>query len=84
MLAGQTYATVQLPEEGVTTVIGEAQLPTISRFLEIPQGATPTLVVESVSWETVSLASLNLPSLVIPVQPSLIKIEGATVAVFQR
>ncbi|HWR62788.1 MAG TPA: C25 family cysteine peptidase [Candidatus Thermoplasmatota archaeon] len=79
MLAGQPYATVQLPDEGVTTVIGEAQLPTISRFLEIPQGAVPTLVVESVSWETVSLASLNLPSSVIPVQPSLIKIEGATV-----
>ncbi len=79
MLAGQTYATVQLPNEGVTTVIGEAQLPTISRFLEIPQGAVPTLIVESVSWETVSLASLNLPSSVIPVQPSLIKIEGATV-----
>ena len=79
MLAGQTYATVQLPDEGVTTVIGEAQLPTISRFVEIPQGAVPTLIVESVSWETVSLASLNLPSLVIPVQPSLIKIEGATV-----
>ncbi len=79
MLAGQTYATVQLPDEGVTTVIGEAQLPTISRFLEIPQGANPQLIIESVSWETVSLASLNLPSLVIPVQPSLIKIEGATV-----
>ncbi len=79
MLAGQTYATVQLPEEGVSTVIGDAQLPMISRFFEIPQGATPQLVVESISWETVSLESLNLPSIVAPVQPSLIKIDGATV-----
>ncbi len=79
ILSGHTYATVQLPGEGVSTMIGQAQLPTISRFIEIPQGADPSLVVESVSWETVSLESLNLPSLVMPVQPSLIKIEGATV-----
>ena len=39
ILSGQTYAIVQLPDEGVSTVIGEAQLPTISRFIEIPQGA---------------------------------------------
>ena len=77
-LAGQMFATVQLPGEGVSTVIGEAQLPTISRFIEIPYGATPDLVVESVTWETMSLADYNLPSSVIPVQPSLIKIEGAT------
>jgi hypothetical protein len=79
ILAGQPFATVQLPGEGVSTVIGEAQLPTISRFIEIPQGAIPQLVVESVTWETVSLEALNLPSSVVPVQPSLIKIEGATV-----
>jgi hypothetical protein len=77
-LAGQMFATVQLPGEGVSTVIGEAQLPTISRFIEIPYGATPDLVIESVTWKTMSLADYNLPSSVIPVQPSLIKIEGAT------
>jgi hypothetical protein len=79
ILAGQPFATVQLPGESVSTVIGEAQLPAISRFIEIPQGAIPQLVVESVTWETVSLEALNLPSSVVPVQPSLIKIEGATV-----
>ena len=79
ILAGQSYATVQLPDEGVSTVLGDAQLPMISRFFEIPQGATPQISIESVTWKTVSLASLNLPSLIIPVQPSLVKIEGATV-----
>lgn len=78
MLVGQVYTTIQLPDEGLSTVVGEAQLPMISRFLEVPQEATPQLIVESVSWETVSLESLGLPSMVIPVQPSLIKIEGAT------
>jgi hypothetical protein len=77
-LAGQMFTTVQLPGEGVSTVIGEAQLPTISRFIEIPYGATPDLVVESATWETMSLADYTLPSSVIPVQSSLIKIEGAT------
>jgi hypothetical protein len=78
-LEGQQYATVELPDEGTSTIIGEAKLPTISRFIEIPQGAHPELVIESVSWQTTSLASLNLPSSIIPVQPSLVKLEGASV-----
>jgi hypothetical protein len=76
---GNLFATLELPDEGVTTVVGEAQLPTISRFLEIPVGATPQLVVESVSWETTSLDALQLPSSILPVQPSLVKTEGAAV-----
>ena len=78
-LAGQEFATFDLPDEGVTTVIGEAQLPTICRFIEIPQGANPELIVESISWQITSLAALDLPSTIIPVQPSLVKIEGASV-----
>jgi hypothetical protein len=79
LLSGQTFATMQLPGEGLSTVIGEAQLPTISRFIEIPQGANPELLIESVSWETTSLQALQLPSKIVPVQPSLVKIEGASV-----
>jgi hypothetical protein len=45
ILSGQTFATMQLPGEGLSTVIGEAQLPTISRFIEIPQGANPELLM---------------------------------------
>jgi hypothetical protein len=78
-LAGQTFTTIQLSDEGISTTVGEAQLPVISRFFEIPSGANPQLVIESVTWETVSLDSLNLPTMVVPVQPSLIKIDGAMV-----
>jgi Peptidase family C25/Propeptide_C25/PKD domain len=78
-LAGRNFATLELSGEGFTTVIGEARLPTLSRFIEIPQGANPELIVESISWQTTSLAALHLPSSIIPVQPSLIKIEGASV-----
>jgi hypothetical protein len=78
-LEGQQYATVELPDEGKSTIMGEAQLPTISRFIEIPQAAQPELVIESVTWQTTSLAALNLPSSIIPIQPSLVKLEGASV-----
>ncbi|MCX6661208.1 MAG: C25 family cysteine peptidase, partial [Euryarchaeota archaeon] len=79
ILAGQNFAALELPGEGVSTIVGAAQLPTISRFIEIPQGATPELIIESISWETTSLEALQLPSSIIPVQPSLVKIEGASV-----
>ncbi len=79
LFAGQEYATVELPGEGISTVVGQAKLPMISRFLEVPYGAVPSLVVESVTWETTSLDALQLPSWVIPVQDSLVKTEGATV-----
>jgi hypothetical protein len=79
-LAGQDFATLELSGEGFTTVIGEAKLPTFSRFIEIPQNAHPELIVESVTWETTSLAALHLSSSILPVQPSLVKIEGASVA----
>jgi len=78
-LDGQDFATLELSGEGFTTVIGEAQLPTFSRFLEIPQDATPELLVESVTWMTTSLAALHLPSQIAPVQQSLLKTEGASV-----
>jgi hypothetical protein len=79
VLEGRPFATLTIPEEGFTIEIGEAQLPMISRFIEIPYGATPELLIESVSWETTSLDTLQLPSSIIPVQPSLVKMEGASV-----
>ena len=77
-LANQDYATVEIQNEGVTTAIGQAKLPTLSRFIEIPQDAQPDLVITSVTWQTTTLSALHLPSSIIPVQPSLVKIEGAS------
>jgi hypothetical protein len=79
VLEGHVFATLMMPDEGFTTDLGAAQLPMISRFIEIPYGATPELIIESVSWETTSLDALQLPSRIVPVQPSLLKIEGASV-----
>ncbi|HVQ00895.1 MAG TPA: C25 family cysteine peptidase [Candidatus Thermoplasmatota archaeon] len=79
-LAGHDFATIAIGDEGVTTTLGQAQLPVISRFLEIPLGAQPRLVIDSVDWETTSLAAYGLPSQVVPVQPSLVKLPGASVA----
>ena len=72
------FATVELPGEGFTTIVGEARLPTIKHMLEIPQGADPEIIVTSVSWESTSLNELDLPARIVPVQPSVLKIPGAT------
>lgn len=79
-LAEQDFATLEMNGEGFTTVLGQARLPTISRFIEIPQGAQPQLEIESVTWETTSLTALGLSSQIVPVQPSLLKVDGASVA----
>jgi hypothetical protein len=78
-LAGLDFATLAIGDEGFTTILGQARLPVISRFLEIPQGAQPRIVIDSVSWVTSSLAARGLPSQVVPVQPSLVKLPGASV-----
>jgi hypothetical protein len=83
-LAGNLFATLELADEGVSTVVGEAQLPVISRFLEVPWGADPQVIIESVDWQMTSLKALHLPSSVLPVQPPLVKIEGATVPFTQE
>ena len=78
-LAGRDFATLEMNGEGFTTVLGDARLPIISRFIEIPQGAQPHLVVGSVTWEATSLQTYGLPSQIIPAQPSLLKVLGASV-----
>ena len=75
---GGMFATVKVPGEGLTTTVGEARLPIIKHILEIPQGADPEIVVTSTSWESTSLNELDLPARIVPVQPSVLKIPGAT------
>ncbi|MCX6667772.1 MAG: C25 family cysteine peptidase [Euryarchaeota archaeon] len=75
---GKNFATLELPNEGFTIAQGEAQLPTLKRMVEIPQGAKADIVVKSISWEATSLKDLGLPARIAPVQPPLVKIPGAT------
>jgi len=71
------FATIELPDEGHTTLLGEAQLPLLTKLVEIPQGATPELVVLSQVTKTTTLTDLGVPSRIIPVQAPIPKIPGA-------
>ena len=67
------FAVLELPSEGFTTVEGEAKLPRLRRMIEIPQGANPEIIITSVSWKSTSLAELDLPKRIAPLQPSVSK-----------
>ncbi len=75
----EVFARMELADEGATTAIGDARLPTITRLIEMPQGAVPKLSIESISWKETSLEQLGLPTHVVPLQSSILKIPGATV-----
>ena len=67
------FATCELNDEGFTTIEGEAKLPVINYMVEIPHGANPEILVASDTWIFTSLSELNLPSRIMPVQPSISK-----------
>ncbi len=77
-IGGREFATLELQGEGFTTIVGEARLPMIRHMVEIPYGSNPEVVIESVSWKSASLKELELPERILPVQPSVIKIPGAS------
>ena len=70
---GESFTILDIIDEGHIINIGEAKLPVIKRMIEIPQGAKPVIKIESVSWDFVSLNNLNLPTWIVPVQPSDLK-----------
>lgn len=71
------FATIKIPGEGFTTCIGEAKLPLLKYMLEIPVHAEPEISITSIDWQETSLEELNLPSKILPVQPSLEKVPNA-------
>ncbi len=78
-LSGGAFATVDSTGmQGYTTVLGEAKLPVIRYLLEIPQGAMPSVTVTQDSWVDSSLAAQGVPGQIVPVQPSVVKLSGAT------
>jgi len=68
-----TFTTLEIPNNGFTIIEGEAKLPLIRHMVEIPQNATPEIVVTSVFWNHVSLDEMDLSIKIVPVQPSVIK-----------
>ena len=67
------YTVISLKDEAFSLTEGHAQLPTIRRMIEIPQGAHPTIVINNVEWEYVSLGEMNYPTQIFPVQKPWIK-----------
>ncbi len=74
---GGEFSLISIPQAGLTSIIGEPNLPVITRMLQIPFGAEVSLKVESFEVAERSLQELGLEHKIVPVQPSVPKIEGA-------
>lgn len=74
---GGVFTRLTLPPCGFTSAVGEAMLPAVRRFVEIPARAKPRLRVLGVESRVSSLAALGIVHPVIPVQPPVEKVPGA-------
>jgi len=74
---GGNYSLLSIPDGGITTNIGEPNLPVITKMVEIPFGAEVNVNVESFGVTEKSLLELGLTHPIVPVQPSIPKIQGA-------
>jgi len=72
----QEFTQIKIPDQGYASTPGDAKLPIIKRFIEIPADATPDIKINSILWENNNLEKMNLPTQIMPVQPSIIKTEA--------
>ncbi len=75
---GITYQRLQIPNGGRTYNIGWAELPTLGRFIAVPQGAEPQ--VEILKYESKTLSGYN----VYPVQEQPVDLTGAPEPAFTK
>jgi hypothetical protein len=75
--AGGIFTRLSLPGYGQTSVVGEALLPTIREFVELPHGATAEVRALDVDRATVPLSALGVGHPLLPVQPPVEKVPGA-------
>ena len=73
---GGVFNRLDMPECGVTSIIGEPRLPMISRMVQIPYGAEVEVEVISAEFKELSLEELGIGNRIIPVQPPVPKVEG--------
>jgi hypothetical protein len=66
-----------IPDCGIMTVIGEPRLPVISKMVQIPYGAEVEVEVVSAEFKESSLEEWGIGNRIVPVQPSIPKVEGA-------
>ncbi|MGB2981093.1 MAG: C25 family peptidase propeptide domain-containing protein, partial [Candidatus Zixiibacteriota bacterium] len=74
---GGEFTLLSISNSGVTSIIGEPNLPVITRMIQIPFGAEVSLNVESFQVIERSLDELGITTRIAPVQPPVPKIEGA-------
>ena len=74
---GGDYSLLSIPDGGITSTVGEPNLPVITKMVEIPFGAEVSVNVESFEVTEKGLSELGLTYPIAPVQPSVPKIEGA-------
>jgi hypothetical protein len=74
---GGEFPRLSIPPEGFTTEIGRAQLPVITRLVEIPAGARVELEVVAAETGLFSLGELAIHGLIAPVQRPVPKVPGA-------
>jgi hypothetical protein len=71
------FSLLSLVDAGVSTVIGQPNLPVITKMVQIPFGAEVSLSLESFRMEEKSLSELGMANRIAPVQPPLPKIQDA-------
>ena len=76
-IKGRNFALFSIPHEGASSVIGEPDLPVITKMVQIPFGAKVSLNLESFQVIEKSLEELGIKQRIAPIQPPVPKIEGA-------
>jgi hypothetical protein len=72
-----SFSLISLLDHGASTVAGEPNLPVMTRMVQIPFGAEVSVSLEDFQVTERSLQELGMADRIVPVQPSVPKIEGA-------
>lgn len=74
---GGVFNQLTIPECGIASVVGQPQLPLISKMVQIPYGAEVNVEVSSSEFKELSLEEIGIAHPIVPVQPPVPKVEGA-------
>ncbi len=74
---GGVFNRLSIPENGITNLVGQPNLPVIREMVQIPYGAEVDVEIIASEFEEKSLEDLGIFNRIIPVQPPIPKIEGA-------
>ncbi len=68
-----SFTIINYPNGGESTVIGDANLPKMYPLIEVPSLEVSSIIVSNEKWDEISLSDMDLPYMVYPVQPSMVK-----------